>query len=382
MNIEAMTMDKVEKRFNEINELLDTENAEIDTKALSDELDALVARKATIEAEAAEKRAVREKAAGVKFAPIAEVEMKGNDEMNETVEIRNTKEYIDAYARYIKTGDPAECRALITENTTNGTIPVPEMVYDIVKNAWERDGIMSLVKKSYLKGNLKVSFEISSSEAALHTEGQSVNEEELELGIVELKPAAIKKWISISDEALDMTGEEYINYIYDELTYRIAKKAAKQLLATIDACGTVSTTTCVSVPVVDGTTIGVGTVAAAMAALSDVASDPVVVINKATWGALKAAQYANKFNVDPFEGLPVVFNNDILSYDAASTGDTYMIVGDFGNGALANFPNGEEITIKRDDYTLATSDLVRFIGREYVALGVIAPDAFVKVQKQ
>lgn len=380
MNIETMTMEEVEKRFNEINELLDTENAEIDTKALSDELDALVARKATIEAEAAEKRAVREKAAGVKFAPIAEVEMKGNEEMNETIEIRNTNEYIDAYARYIKSGDPAECRALLTENGS-GDVQVPDLVYDIVKNAWERDGIMALVRRSYLKGNLRVSFEISSSEAAIHTEGQAVNEEELELGVVELKPAAIKKWISISDEALDMTGAEYINYIYDELTYRIAKKAAKQLLATIEACGTVSTTTCVSVPVVEASSVGVGTVAAAMAALSDEASDPVVVINKATWGVMKAAQYANKFNVDPFEGLQVVFDNSLPAFDAASTGDTYMIVGDFGNGALANFPNGDQITIKRDDYTLATSDLVRFIGREYVALGVIAPDAFVKVQK-
>ncbi|MBO7689248.1 MAG: phage major capsid protein, partial [Clostridia bacterium] len=64
------------------------------------------------------------------------------------------------------------------------------------------------------------------------------------------------------------------------------------------------------------------------------------------------------------------------AFSAATTGVAYAIVGDLGQGALANFPAGEEIQIKRDDYTLATSDLVRFIGREYVALGVVAPDAF------
>ena len=58
-----------------------------------------------------------------------------------------------------------------------------------------------------------------------------------------------------------------------------------------------------------------------------------------------------------------------------------VVVGDLDQGALANFPNGEEITFKYDDMTLATSDLVRVIGRQFVGLGVVAPDAFVKIQK-
>ena len=52
------------------------------------------------------------------------------------MEIRNSKEYINAYAEYIKTGDDRECRALLTENVGTGTVPVPEIVYDIVKTAW------------------------------------------------------------------------------------------------------------------------------------------------------------------------------------------------------------------------------------------------------
>ena len=77
----------------------------------------------------------------------------------------------------------------------------------------------------------------------------------------------------------------------------------------------------------------------------------------------------------------MVFNSSIKSFTAASSGDTYMIVGDLGEGALANFPNGEEINLKFDDLTLATSDLVKVIGREYVALGVVGPKSFVKVTK-
>ena len=185
----------------------------------------------------------------------------------------------------------------------------------------------------------------------------------------------------MSDEALDLRGEAFLQYIYDELAYRIAKKAADLLVAQIEACGTVSTTTCPSVPVVTAASASLGTIAAAMAALSDEAANPCVMMNKQTWGAFKALQAGGSYGYDPFEGLDVVFNNTITAYSAASTGDTYAIVGDLDQGALANFPNGEGIEFKFDDTTLMEEDLVRVLGREYVAIGVVAPDAFVKIQK-
>lgn len=374
--IENMTMEQVEERLQQINAEIDGENADIE--ALNAEVDSLIERQSAIRAAAEEKRSLLEKVAKSNQTPIAKIEER-KPEM-EQVEIRNTKAYIDAFAEYVKTGDSTECRALLSENATNGTVAVPEFVYDVIKTAWDREGVMSLVKKSYLRGNLKVGFEISATGATVHQEGQAVNEETLVLGIVELVPSAIKKWISISDEALDMTGETYLRYIYEELTYKIAQKAADELIAKIEAAGTASTTTAVGVPVVTSTTISVGLIAEALGKLSDEAANPVVIMNKATWSAFKAAQYANQFNVDPFEGLKVVFNNSITAFSAATTGVTYAIVGDLGHGAIANFPNGEDINIKRDDLTLAASDLVRFIGREYVALGIVAPNAFVKIK--
>ena len=294
---------------------------------------------------------------------------------------RNSAEYVRAYAKYVQTGDDREVRALLTENAS-GTVAVPEFVYEEIKTAWEEEGIMSRVRKSYLKGNVKVGFEISASGATVHAEGVAVNEQSLVTGIVELKPEAIKKWISISDEALDLDqADTYLRYIYRELAHHIAKKAADELIDKIEDCGTVSTTTMVGVPVMTSTTLSMGLVASAMGLLSDQAAMPTIMLNKSTWAAMKAAQYAGNFAADPFEGLDVVFNNTIPAFSAASTGDTFMIIGDLGYGALANFPNGEEIAVKRDDFTLAASDLVRFIGREFVAIAPVAPDAFVKVQK-
>ena len=323
-----------------------------------------------------EKRAMADVVSEVK----TEVIEKREDSKMTNMEIRNSKEYINAFAEYLKNGEDAECRALLTENAS-GTIPVPEMVYDIVKTAWERDGITSRVRKSYVQGNLKVGFEISATGATVHTEGQAVTEETLVLGVVNLVPKSIKKWISVSDEALDLRGEAFLRYIYDELTYQIAKKAADELIAQIKACGTVSTTTQVGVPAITSTTVGVGLVAQAMAQLSDEAANPVVMMNKATWGAFKAAQYAGSFDADPFEGLPVVFNNTIAAFSAATTGVPYAIVGDLEQGALMNFPNGEGIDFKVDELSQAEYDLVRIIGREFVGIGVVAPNAFVKITK-
>ena len=351
--------------------------------AIQAEMEAIEERKAVIKLEVEQRKA--DMAAVIQGHGDVVEEVKDERKVN-TMEMRNTPEYINAYAEYIKSGNDMECRKLTSENDTTpngtGTVAVPEFVYDIVKTAWEREGIMSLVRKSYLRGNLKVQFEISGGEASIHAEGDSaVSEEALVLGIVELVPQSIKKWISISDEVYDLRGEEFLRYIYDELTYRIAKKAADTLIGKIEACGTVSTTTCPGVPKLQAASPALGTVAAAMALLSDEAANPVVIMNKATWGAFKAVEYAGSFPVDPFEGLPVIFNNKIKSSAVATTGETYAIVGDLGHGALANFPNGDGIDFKFDELSKKKEDLIEVLGREYVALGVVAPNAFVKITK-
>lgn len=374
-----------EERGKALSPLAETaEQTEIDAREA--ELNAIAEERASLEAKKVqlenEERAAQEVAKNP--ATATEIENKRGEMAMTNEEIRNSKEYIDAFADAIRKQDDkfSECRALLTENVDSGTIPVPTVVYDIIKNAWERNGVMRRVRKSYLKGNIKVGFEISADGAVIHTEGAAaVSEENLVLGVVEIIPTSIKKWVSVSDEALDLRGEEFLRYIYDELTYRIAKKAEDETLAKIISASTASTATAVGLPIYTATTVSVGITAQAMALLSDQASDLVIVMNKASWGNFKAAQSANKYNYDPFEGLPVEFNNSIKSFDAASSGDTYMIIGDFGEGALANFPNGEDITIKVDDKTLMAQDLVKILGRQYVGIGIVGPDAFVRVQK-
>ena len=378
MEIKEMSVEQLEERKAEIVTELDSPEADLD--ALEAEARSIKEELESRKAEAEKKAEIRAAVADGNGVVIEKMKVEERKTMNE-VEIRNSDAYINAFAEYIKTGDDSECRALLSENG-NGTVAVPELVYGIVKTAWEREGIMSRVRKAYLKGNLKVGFELSADSAYIHTEGSgAVTTENLVLGTVSIVPESIKKSIQISDEALDLRGSEFLNWVYSELAYRIAKKAADTLIGKIVAAGTASTSTAVGVPVVTATTVSMGTIASAIAQLSDEAANPVIMMNKLTYPVFKAVQYANGYGADPFEGLPVIFNNSLTAHSAATTGVCFAIVGDLGEGALANFPNGEEIGFKFDDVSLADADLVKITGREYVGLGIVAPQAFVKLVK-
>lgn len=376
--IREMNAEQVEARLSEIQTEIDAEGA--DLEALNAEIDACKERRESLIKAEEERKALADKIATDR-EKVEIKEQREDEKIMSNVEMRNTPEYIDAYANYIKTGDDSECRALLTE-LASGSVAVPSLVEEIVRTAWQKEGIMSRVRKSYLKGILKVGFEKSADPAYIHTEGAAADTEEaLVLGTVSITPASIKKWITISDEVLDMKSEAFLRYIYDELAYQIAKKAADTLVGQIKSAGTTSSATAVGVPVVAVTTVAMDTVAKAIALLSDEATDPVIIMNKQSYPVFKAVQYGANYAADPFEGLDVLFNSSLSTFAAATTGVPYAIVGDLGRGALANYPAGDEITFKFDDLSLAEKDLVKIVGREYVGLGIVGPDCFVKITK-
>ena len=381
MDFTTYEFEALEAKKAEIAEQATEDRSIEDLTAMKEELCAINTEIENRKAAEAERRAIADSMANGVAKVTTVTEHETEKRKMENIEIRNTAAYEAAFAEYIKSGDDTECRSLLTENAS-GTVPVPTYVYDIVKTAWERDDITRRVRKSYLKGNLKVGFEISADGAIVHTEGgDGVSEESLVLGVVTLVPQSIKKWISLSDEVMDMRGRDFLEYIYDEITYRIAKKAADTLLEKIIACGTVSTTTCVAVGVISTSAVAADTITKAIGGLSDEANDNVAIMNKQTWANLKAAAINANYGVDPFAGLPVAFSNKLKADTVATTGDTVIIVGDLGNGALMNFPEGDGIDFRFDDTTLMTQDLVRVLGRQYVGIGVVAPNAFVKVTK-
>lgn len=389
---EIMELDSeaLELRVKEINEAIETNAEGTDFEALSMELDSIKERKSLL---AEEQRKADIKAVIGEIGTV-DTNIKAQEErkMPDIKEIRSSKEYIDAFANALKAAyrsdsgevDFKECRALLTD-LGGGTIPTPVFVEEIISTAWEKDTITRRVKRSYMKGTVRIGVEIEADDAVVHTEGAAApSEENLVIAVVSISPETIKKWIQVSDEVLDSTSEAFLRYIYDELTYRVAKKAANRLLAKIQAAGTVSTntaTTNIAVAAISTNAIDVGLVAEAMGELTDDAADPVIIMNKKTWSAFKRVQYANGYAVDPFEGLPVLFNNSLKSFAAATTGEAFLIVGDLGVGAQMNFPIGDEVKIKYDEMDDAEADLVKIVSRLPVGSAVIKEFAFCQVKK-
>ena len=377
MEIREMNIEQVEERKASI--LVEMENEGANLDALEEEMRNLTARANEIKATASAKAEEARKVADGEGDLVNTIIKEETRSMVDVKEYRNSAEYMDAFAEYIKTGKAEECRALLTTNVGSGTIAVPDFVLDEVKTAWDKNEIMSRVNKVSLTGNLKVNFEISGSDAVAHTEGTgAVAEETLTEGIATITPVMYKKWIGISDEVMSMRGEAFLRYIYSELTHKIVKKMADDLVAKITELPSKATSTSPSAAKIEEAP-SVGAVAQAIANLSDEASNPVIIMNKLTWADFKGAQYKNGYGIDPFEGLTVLFNNSLPAASAASAGDVYMIVGDLGYGAIANFPNGDSIEFIFDELSRKKEDMVEVLGREYAGIGVVACRAFTLV---
>lgn len=379
-----MNLNEIETRLSAIKEEIMAEGA--DVEALSKETEELMEQRNALIEEAKEIRAAqRQKTLDMVAnmnvqgeAPVVTEEKTMNNE-----EVRSSREYAKAYLDMIKgvTADDNECRALLTTNVS-GSVPIPTFLETEIKTAWEENVLMNLVGKSYFKGNVKIGFEYSATGAVVHTEGQAAPDEEtVVIGTVEIANASIKKWITVSDEAISGTTVDTVGYLYREIAKRIVEKAEETLISAINSAPATATTSAVGVPIFDGSTPAVDTIVKAIALLSGQARDLRLAMNRQTYAAFVGLGLNAKYNVDVFDGLRdrVVFTDKLPAVSAATSGQTYMIIGDFGYGALANLPEGDGISIKYDDLSLAEKDLVKLVGRQYVGIGVVADKAFVKV---
>ena len=365
--INELGFEDLEKRSAEIAE--ETNEASADKlEELNAELDNIEERKNALNIEVEQRKAEAEavaKGAG------ETIEERKENKMT-TKEVRNSKEYIDAYAKYIKTGKDAECRALLTTNadalSEYPVVPVPEMVESRIREAWENDKVFARVAKTFVRGNLKVGFEASSTGAEIHDEGDgAIDEETLMLGVVDMVPKMLKKWITVSDEVMALGSEEFLAYVYDEIANKIVELAADTVISKIQAAPTTSTTTAVGVAQVPGP-VDADAVLDAIALLGDNARDLVFIASGATIAALKKAALQAGYAYDPFAGLEVI----------QKSGVSGAIIGDLA-GVQANLPEGDGVKFKFDDLSLAEQDLVKIVGRLYAAIEVVGPGMLVNI---
>lgn len=368
-----MTIDEIMERREAIKTEIEQDGADLD--ALEKEVRELNDAEMEIRKQAAEDAEKRKKVAD----GLGEVKEEIKEE-RKMEDIRNSVEYINAYAEFIRTGDSRECRSLLTVNAGSGTLPVPVFLQDMIETAWERDEILSRVNRTFIKGNLKIPFELSADGAYVHAEGTTApTEEALTFGLVTLTPETIKKWVSFSDEVVDMKGEEFLRYIYDELTYRISKKLAEECLDDITTANATNGSTAIGVPQVTAAP-SVIAIPQAVANLGEDARNPVIIMNRLTEADFLTAYAQGNFAIDPFAGLPRIYSGHLPAYTSADGGAIYAIVGDL-NGMQVNFPNGDGVVIKYDELTRKKEDIVEVLGRQYAGHGITKLGRFVNLKK-
>lgn len=379
MEIKDMNLEELETELRSINDEIDgiTEQLaaeDADVEALEVRSTELGTRKDEVLAALAEAREAEAKKKETRAAVIGgdgkEIKKFEERETKTMEEIRNSVDYINAFANYVKTGNDSECRSLLSDNVSGGVVPVPTFCADIVAEALKDSKILSRVRHMSSAGNIKVGFEIDAPEAGTHEEGgAAMNEEALKLGIVTMIPKTYKKWVSVSDEALDsMSGEAYLNYIYDEVSRGIIKAREKAVVDAILAAPQTATETAPAVAVTGKAKGAIDDIINAVAKVSTAASNLVVILSRADYAMYKGLQISANYAVDPFDGLTPI----------TSDYATVPIVGDL-EGVMENLPKGDAIEFKLDDKSRMKEDMVDILGRQPSAIAVVGNEWFCKV---
>lgn len=313
-------------------------------------------------------------------------------QLDNVVDKYDTPEYRKAWRNAVMSGSDKEVRALLTENATDGTVPVPTYVSSRVETAWERLSILNEVTLANYKGILAVPYEISADAANFHEEGAAAPaEENLTLGKILLSPIMLKKWIRVSDEVMALTDEAFMDYVVDEIIYQINLLLENSVVSRNATDGVVGITNAALTESVEAT-LDFNAINVGIAELLEV-GEPVVIMNRKTFysnimgltdlqnrpifqiatdNAGRARHYIN--------GARVLFTNGLAAYDDAENGAAWAIVGDLKAYKL-NLPAGRIPTVLFDPYTQAEADMNKFVGRLLAAGNVVRPKALAKLVK-
>lgn len=357
MELKEMTIDQLEERRAAIAAELDAPEADLDAleaeaRAIKEELET---RKA-VEAKKAEIRANVANGSGKVVAAIKEEKKEVNIEERKA-------EMVDALAEYIKGRATPEQRAmLLTTDATNGVVKVSNIVDDYIWTDWNKSPILSRIRKVYVQGNYSVGYEASATGADFHEEGADAPQEEtLTLAYIDFIAQYVKKWIRVSDRVLALKGRAFMDYLMSEFGHQLAVALENTVIEEIEESALAVHVT----NPMDNTAAMAG-----FAALSDEATNPVVIISKTGYAAIMNERATTGAKIeDPFNGFEVLFNNTV----------TGMLVGDL-DGIVANFPEGEDFKFIVDDKSLAERDLVKIVGKVLVDVHLVRPHGFAAVR--
>ena len=412
----AMASENIEKlnaRKAEISEQIEERKAEFESKdvetreSILKEIENVTAEADSIDAEISELEELRktfeeqeERMSLAKTVTKPVIDERKDQRMEDN--ILKSAEYTKLYADMIRGRvDEKEVRSYLNQradsanlSTATDYVPIPEVMQGYVETAWFNYGKFSrLVAETFEPAILKIPVEVSADGANWHDEnGDAVTQEAITFGQIILQPKMIKKFIALTDELMAMAAPDFLRYISDELVYRVILALDEAIISRTDDNG-------------------LGVIGVANNALTtDVPAElDFNVINEAVAGLVTFDNLVIAMNPKTFfsnfmgltdqvgnpifrvvhdnenrpqyylSGYRVEFTQALPAYDDADPSDVYAIIGNWGRGYRLNYPQGRNVITLVDPYTLATEDVVRMIGRLYVAGNVVNPLHFAQL---
>ena len=380
------TLKEIETRFEEIEKELEREDittAEVEN--LTDEVATLEEERKEIISKAEKRQETLNKVLEMRTKEDIYEERKENGNMKEERKILAEQEYRTAFLKNLqgKKLTEKEERALTTATASVGAV-IPTQTQDlIIEKVFQQAPLLSEIELLRVEGNVTFAVEADATEANVHIEGATINEDGDVLIPVTLTSYEINKYITISKSVSKMSVDAFENWLVNMISKRIARKITKLIISGtgknqptgVEKANTWDETN--SITVAKDASLKESDVTAAVALL------PGAYDSNAKWLMSKKTLFAdyrplqdksknNVFVKDAntyyVEGYPVMLDDEVALHDAY-LGDFKMYAGNLA----------EDITVetgrKLQNNTLEYLGSAMFDGKP--ALG----EAFVKITK-
>jgi len=307
-------------------------------------------------------------------------------------------EYKEAFLKYLAGGEIApEYKAMIT---TNNSAVIPETTFNLIIQKLEQTNVLfPLVRKSFVKGSLRVPIENASEAAVWGTaEGTAVTEEALTTGSITFNANELNKLVSVSKLLLNESISALESFIVDEITRKFGVAIDN---AIVNGTGTnqpkgllvdalITNTVDVDFSTLDSTAYDA--IMDIIAALpSEYDRGAVIMMSKKTFYSTVKKIKDNEGNPifhelrgeNPvarhgIDGIPVVLSDYFPTYAAVTEDNPFMI---YGNMKYYHMNISKDFGIESSKDSRFRERLVDFLGTMYADGKVLLGEAFVKVIK-
>ena len=227
------TLKEIQTRCEEIEKELEREDITTEeVENLTDEVCKLEEERKEIVTKAEKRQETLNKVLGMRTKEDNFEERKENQKMKEERNILAEEEYRSAFLKNLQGRKLTEQeeRALTTAGESVGAV-IPTTTQDlIIERVFQQAPLLSEIELLRVEGNVTFAVEADATEANVHIEGATINEDGDVLIPVTLTSYEINKYITISKSVSKMSVDAFENWLVNMISKRIARKITKLII--------------------------------------------------------------------------------------------------------------------------------------------------------